>query len=59
MASSNKETASPQNKGVLSNRDSSVANRRSQAGPSFDQNSEQELLQPSTTVTDVYSKGKL
>ena len=59
MASSKKETFSPQNEGVLSDNNSSVANRNNLSGHSCGQNTEQELLQTSTTVVDVYSKGRL
>ena len=59
MASSKKETFSPQNEGVLSDNNCSMANPNSLSGPSCEQNSEQELRQTSTTVADVCSKGRL
>ena len=58
MASFKKETFSPQNEGALNDHDSSVANPNSLSGPSCEQNTEQELRQTSTTVADVYSKGR-
>ena len=57
MESFKEETFSPQNEGVLSDFDSSVANRNSLRA-SCEQNTEQELRQTSTTVADVYSKGR-
>ena len=59
MESFKEETFSTQNEGVLSDFDSSVANRNSLSGPSREQNTEQELRQTSTTVVGVYSKGRL
>ena len=59
MASFMKDTASPQNEGVLNDHDSSVANRNGLSGPSCGQNTEQELWKTTTTVANVGSKGKL
>ena len=58
MASFKKETASPQNEGILNYHDTSVANRNSLPGPLCIENTDQDVRQTSTTVADVCAKGR-